>query len=128
MHNPSALMLCILMYIPFEICIFFWCEVCFKCAIFISYLLIMIILGLQMSMDSIIFVGYANGANHSNMASSAWVILTTIDELILSGGMTLGPVANNVVEYNVVIGLLSKSISLGIECLVFQLDSQLFVR
>ena len=50
------------MYIPFEICILFWCEVCFKCTICVIYLLITIIFGLQMSMNSISFVGYVDGA------------------------------------------------------------------
>jgi ribonuclease HI len=61
------------------------------------------------------------------ISSSTWVIFSPTDQLVSSGGICLGPATNNVVEYSVVIELMSKSISLNIHRLVVHLDSQLVV-
>ena len=79
-------------------------------------------------MLSSIHIGFADGASRytRNLASAAWVVYS-IDELLSSGGMYLGPATNNVAEYRAVIGLLTEAISLGITQLIVNLDSQLVV-
>ena len=54
------------------------------------------------------FVCFANGANRHtyNLASAAWVIYSPSGQLVASGNACLGPAANNVAEYRVVIELL----------------------
>jgi ribonuclease HI len=75
-----------------------------------------------------IFFGFADGASRHtrNIASAAWVIYQ-FDEVVSSGGICLGPATNNMVEYHVVIGLLTQASSLGISHIVVNLDSQLVV-
>lgn len=72
------------------------------------------------------YIGYADGASRSSrsIASAAWVIFSSTNEFVGSGGIFLGPVTNNFAEYEVVIALLSEASALGIHCLVVQLDSQ----
>jgi ribonuclease HI len=43
-----------------------------------------------------------------NIAFIAWVILSPTNEIVISGGIYLGPAMNNVAEYSVVIELLMK--------------------
>ena len=59
-----------------------------------------------------------------NIASAAWVIYHS-GELVSSGRICLGSTTNNIVEYHVVIGLLTEASSLGISQLIINLDSQL---
>ena len=75
-----------------------------------------------------IFFGFADGANRHtrNIASATWVIYQ-FDEVVSSGGIFLGPTTNNMVEYHVVIRLLTQASSLGISHIVVYLDSQLVV-
>jgi ribonuclease HI len=75
-----------------------------------------------------IFVGFADGASRHtrNIASETWVIYQ-FDEVVSSGGIFLGPATNNMAEYHVVIGLLTQASSLGISCIIVNLDSQLVV-
>lgn len=47
--------------------------------------------------------------------------------LLVLRGVCIDHASNNIVEYTVVINLLSKAISLGIDSLVVYLDSQLVV-
>ena len=72
-----------------------------------------------------IYIGYADGASHSshNISSAAWVIFSSTNEFIGSGGLFLGPATNNVVEYEAVVALLTHASALGIRHLVVRLDS-----
>lgn len=82
-----------------------------------------------MSTFSSIHNGSVDGASRytHNLASSTWVIYSPTDELLSSGGIYLGHATNNVVEYHVVIRLLTKEISLNITKLIVNIDSQLVV-
>jgi ribonuclease HI len=75
-----------------------------------------------------IFFGFADGASRHtrNIASTTWVIYQ-FDEVVSSGGIFLGPTTNNMVEYHVVVGLLTQASSLGISHIIVNLDSQLVV-
>ena len=75
------------------------------------------------------YVGFADGASRSarNLSSAAWVIYDPAGELIDLQGICLGRATNNVVEYSVVIELLTEAINLGIRALLVNLDSQLLV-
>ena len=82
-----------------------------------------------MSMESSVYIGFADGASHhtQNSTSAAWVIYTPTGQVLSSGGVCLRPSSNNVVEYSVVIELLCDSISHGIHSLEVCLHSQLVV-
>ena len=75
-----------------------------------------------------IFFGFANGASRhtQNIASATWVIYQ-FDEVVSSGGISLGPTTNNMAEYHAVIGLLTQASSIGIYRIIVYLDSQLMV-
>jgi ribonuclease HI len=74
------------------------------------------------------FVGFVDGASRHtrNIASTTWVICQ-FDEVVSSRGICLGPTTNNMVEYHAVIGLLTQASSLGISCIIVDLESQLVV-
>jgi hypothetical protein len=88
-----------------------------------------IVLGFQMSASSLPYVVFDDGASHStqNLAFAAWEIYAPMNELISLHGVFLGRVTNNIVEYNVVIDLLTDAISFGIYHIILRLDSQLVV-
>ena len=69
--------------------------------------------------------GFVDGARRytRNLDSTAWVIYSPTDELLSLGGIYLGHATNNVAKYRVVIGLLTKGISLNITQLVVNIDS-----
>ena len=69
-----------------------------------------------MSTESLVYVGYVNGANRhtQNLASAAWVIYTSTGQVLSSGGICLRPLSNNIAEYSVMIELLHDAISHGI--------------
>jgi ribonuclease HI len=75
-----------------------------------------------------IFVRFADGASRhtQNISLAAWVIYQ-FDEVVISGGIFLGPVTNNMAEYHAVIGLLTQASSLGISHIIVNLNSQLVV-
>ena len=75
------------------------------------------------------YVGFANGACCStrNISSMAWDIYAPHGDLIDLQGIFLGQTTNNIVEYSAVIELLSGAISLDIQKMVVNLDSQLVV-
>jgi ribonuclease HI len=75
-----------------------------------------------------IFFGFADGTSrHTQKISfAAWVIYHS-DELVISRGIFLGSTTNNMEEYHVVIGLLTKASSLVISYMIVNLDSQLVV-
>ncbi len=83
----------------------------------------------QMSSDSPIFTGFADGASRHtrNLSSAAWVIFSPSGQLVASGGACLGSTMNNIAEYSAVIELLVNAISHGIVHLQVRLDSQLIV-
>ena len=69
------------------------------------------------------FYGFADGAcRHTlNLASAAWVLYSLAYDLVI------GPATNNIVEYQAVIGLMTKSASQDVRNLVVLMDSQLVV-
>ena len=75
------------------------------------------------------YISFADGTCHStrNISSAAWVIYSPTDELVSMHGVSLGQTTNNIVEYSAITELLSKSISFGIQSLIFRLDSKLIV-
>jgi ribonuclease HI len=82
-----------------------------------------------MSEYSLPYIGFADGASHSNrnLDSTAWAIYAPTNELISLRGICLGQETNNIAEYSAVIELLVDAISLGIRHLVVRIDSQLVV-
>ena len=76
-----------------------------------------------------IYFGFADGVSRhtQNIASVAWVIYLS-GELVSSGGICLGSATNNIAEYHVFIGLLTKSSYVGIFQLIINLDPQLVLR
>ena len=75
------------------------------------------------------YVSFVDGACHStrNLSLAAWVIYDPAGELVNLQGVCLGPTANNVVDYSVVLELLNEAVNLGICALLIYLDSQLVV-
>ena len=59
------------------------------------------------------FYGFADGAccHTLNLASTAWVLYSLAYDLVSSGAVCIGPTTNNIVEYQVVIGLLIEAAS-----------------
>jgi ribonuclease HI len=82
-----------------------------------------------MSASSLPYIRFVDGASHStqNLASAAWEIYATMDELISLHDVFLGRETNNIAEYNAVIELLTGAISFCICHLIVHLDSQLVV-
>ena len=83
------------------------------------------LLGLQMMSKSVIYTGFADGANRHtlNLASVTWVIYEPSGQLLSSGSTCLGPSTNNITEYSAIIELLLDAISHGIQHMVVHLDS-----
>ena len=78
-----------------------------------------------MSMESSVYIGFADGASHhtQNLASTAWVIYTPTGQVLSLGSVCLRPSLNNVVEYSSVIELLHDASSHGVLSLEVRLDS-----
>ena len=74
-------------------------------------------------------IGYADGANRSshNVAFVAWVIFSPSNEFLDFWGIFLGHATNNIVEYEVVIALMTNASPLGIRSLVVRLDYELVI-
>ena len=87
------------------------------------------LLGLQMTSESVAYIGFADGAScHTlNLASATWVIYEPSGQLLSSGSTWLGPSTNNIAEYSAIIELLLAAMSYGIQHMVVHLDSQLVV-
>ena len=66
------------------------------------------------------FYGFVDGASHHNLniASTTWVLYSQIHDLVSSKGVFLGPINNNIVEYHVVIGLLTEACSRGVHHMI----------
>ena len=80
-----------------------------------------------MSSSSSMHIGYADRANRHtrNIVFAAWVIFPPNNELVSSRGIYLGLATNNVIEYSVLIKLMSQGIALSIHHFMVRLDSQL---
>ena len=87
------------------------------------------LLGLQMTLESVAYTGFADGASRHtlNLTSVAWVIYEPSGQLLSSGSTCLGPSTNNIAEYSAIIELLLAAMSYGIQHMVVHLDSQLAV-
>ena len=75
------------------------------------------------------YIRYVDGMNRSsqNVASAAWVIFNPSNEFLDSEGIFLGRATNNLVDYEVVIALMTNASSLGIRSLVIRLYSELVI-
>ena len=75
------------------------------------------------------FYGFANGAcRHTlNLTSAAWVLYSLAYDLVNSGVVSIVPATKNIIEYRVVIGLLTEATSQDVHNLVVLMDSQLVV-
>ena len=80
---------------------------------------------LTMQMVVIPYVGFADGASRStrNLSSAAWVIYNPNGKLVYLQGICIGRTTHNVVEYSVIIELLTEAIALNIRALIVNLDS-----
>ena len=72
------------------------------------------------------FVGFVDGAHRYtlNLASAAWVLYSPTSELVILGGIILGPSTNNLVEYQAVIGLLMDALANYVREIRVYLDSE----
>jgi hypothetical protein len=88
-----------------------------------------VVLGFQMSVSSLPYIGLTNGASRStqNLAYAFWALYAHTNELISLHGVCLSRATNNIMEYSSVIELLTDVVSLGIRHLVVRIDSQLVV-
>ena len=86
-------------------------------------------LAVTMSMDSSVYIGFADGAScHTqNSASAAWVIYTPTGQVLSLGGVCLWSSSKNVSKYSAIIELLWDAISHGVLSLEVCLDSHLVV-
>ena len=59
------------------------------------------------------FYGFAHGAfRHTlNLALDAWVLYSSAEDLVSLGAVFIGPLTNNIVEYEVVISILTEASS-----------------
>ena len=59
------------------------------------------------------FYGFTDGACHHtlNLASTAWVLYSPVEDLISLGAVCLGPATNNIAEYEAVICLMTEAAS-----------------
>ena len=75
------------------------------------------------------FYGFVDGAFHHtlNLALAAWVLYSPTYDLVSSRAVCIGPATNNIVEYRVVIGILTEATSQDVRNLVVLMDSQLVV-
>jgi ribonuclease HI len=71
------------------------------------------VIGFQMSVSWLPYIGFSDGAsrNTQNLASVAWEIYASTDELISLHGVFLGRATNNIVDYSAFIEFLTDSIS-----------------
>ena len=76
------------------------------------------------------FYGFAEGSfRHTlNLASAAWGLYSLAEDLVSSGAVCIGPSTNNIIEYEVVIGLLNEVASQDVRDLVVLMESQLVVH
>jgi hypothetical protein len=79
-----------------------------------------IVLGFQMSVSFLPHISFTDGTSRSthNLAFVAWEIYASTNELISLHSVCIGHATNNIIEYSVVIELLTDAISPGIHHLV----------
>lgn len=84
---------------------------------------------LYMSVSLETFISYVYGTSRStlNLSSATWAIFAKNGNLVGLQGICIGRSTNNIVEYSVVVELLSDVIAHGILYLVVILDSQIVV-
>jgi hypothetical protein len=91
-------------------CVLFHCLVspfsCLPC----------VVLGFQMLVSSLPYIGFTDGTSRStrNLVSVAWEIYGPTNELISLHGVFLGCATNNITEYSSIIELLTNIVSLRI--------------
>ena len=75
------------------------------------------------------FYSFADGAcRHTlNLSSASWLLYSLAEDLVSSGAFCIGPTTSNIVEYRVVIGILTEAASQDVHNLVVLMDSQLVV-
>ena len=76
-----------------------------------------------------LFYGFIDGAccHTLNLTSPSWVLYYQSHDLVISGAACIGLSTNNIVEYHIVISLLTEVASRDINNLVVFMDSQLVV-
>jgi hypothetical protein len=113
---------CFYFYYTILLCVTF---VCFSLFGFHSQLLTLHCAWFHMSVSSLPYIVFVNGASRStqNLVSFAWAIYAPTNELISLQGVFLGRATNNIAEYSIVIELLTDVISLGIRHFIVRLDS-----
>ena len=81
----------------------------------------------NMSLEPFTYLGYTDGANRGSwrISSTAWVIFTLENQVLISGGSFLRLAANNVAEYSATIELQVEANTLGIQQITIKLESQL---
>jgi hypothetical protein len=101
----------------------------FRCLVSTFIFLPCIVLGFQMSMSSLPYIGFIDGTSRStqNLASVAWEIYRPTNELVSLHGVFLGRATNNIMEYSAFIELLTNIVSPRICHLIVCLNSQLIV-
>ena len=117
------------MYGTLYICTLFVFSVCFGTFNMVLSLMSRLFISCFDYVDYMDFYGFTDGAFHHtlNLASAAWVLYSPAHDLVSSGAVCLGPATNNTIEYEAVIGLLTKAASRDIHDLVVFMDSQLVV-
>ena len=75
------------------------------------------------------FYSFVDGAFYHtlNLTLASWVLYSPAKYLVSSEAVCIGPATNNIVEYEVVIGLLTEAASQYFLDLVVLMDSQLVV-
>lgn len=75
------------------------------------------------------FIGYSDKASRrmQNLSSAALAIFSPSDKLVSFRGICIGQSINNIVEYSVLMELLTDAVSHGIHRLVVRLDLQLVI-
>ena len=73
--------------------------------------------------DHMDFYGFDDGACCLHLASASWVLYSPTHDLVSLGVVCIIPTTNNIVEYEVVIGLLIEAASQDIHDLVVLMDS-----
>ena len=113
------------MYGTLYICTLFYFSVCFGTLNMVLSLMSRLFIPCIGYADQMDFYGFADGAflHTMNLSSAAWVLYSPAHNLVSSGGVCICPATNNIVEYEVVIGLLTEAASRDIRDLVVFMDS-----
>ena len=118
LHNGIYLKI----YFAWMLCL--WCIICI--IVWCVILLLLVYVQFVLSIYSSWFL-LGDSCYTKNISFVAWIIFSPMIELMILGGIYLGPVKDNVVEYSVVIELLLESISHGICHLDVNLQSRLLL-